>query len=217
MKSSVALTWFFITIASAISRCSPKKTDDPKKYLFYLPGGIVLAQGIHAVSPDFGPYEYLRILDTLRSNGYEVISEVGPNGTEEAIYVDKVSKQIDSLLTLGVAPEKITVVGASLGAYITIDVAIRLKNSRINYAIMGMCWPDTYKDYATKDLCGNFLSIYESTDPHGSCLGLFEDKSCKPIVQEIMLDMENSHGFIYRPYKEWVRPLVAWMDAAGND
>lgn len=204
-------------LAFAMSTCIPRKADAPKKYLFYLPGGIVLAQGMHAVSPDFGPYEYLGILDTLRSYGYEVISEVGPNGTEEAMFADKVSKQIDSLLTLGVAPVKITVVGASLGAYITIDIAIRLKNSKINYAIMGMCWPNTYKDYAAKDLCGNFLSIYESSDPHGSCLRLFDDKNCKPTVLEIRLDMKNSHGFIYKPYKEWVRPLVAWMNAAVRD
>ena len=85
-------------------------------------------------------------------------------------------------------------------------------NKNIKYAILGMCSPDTYKSYKGRELCGNFLSIYEASDPHGSCLKLFEDKHCITGIKEIKLNMNNSHAFLYKPYKEWVYPLANWIN-----
>jgi hypothetical protein len=195
-----------------ISAFVPKETDASQKFLFYLHGGIIQEQGINAFSPRFGPYEYLEILDTLRSYGFNVISEARPRGTEEAVYALKVSKQIDTLVSQGVKPENIIIVGASQGAYIAIELARRLKNSRINYAILALC--SAYAlDYFLKEpvaLCGNFLSIYESSDSKGSCYRLLAEKECKTGYKEIKLNMGNGHGFIYKPYREWVLPLVKW-------
>jgi surfactin synthase thioesterase subunit len=67
-----------------------------------------------------------------------VISEARPKGTDEVEYANKVSGQIDTLLTSGVAAENIVVVGASLGAYIAVETANKLKNSNINYAILAL-------------------------------------------------------------------------------
>lgn len=195
-----------------ISAFAPKRPDASQKYLFYLHGGIVQEQGINAVSPRFGAYEYLKILDTLRSHGFNVISEPRPKGTEDLAYAVKVSKQIDTLMSRGVAPENIIVVGASQGAYIAIGVARRMKNSRISYAILALC-SEYALDYFLKDpvaLCGNFLSIYETSDSKGSCHKLLSDKLCKTGYTEISLSMGNGHGFIYKPYREWVLPLVQW-------
>jgi hypothetical protein len=199
-----------------ISACVPKKTDGSQKFLFYLHGGIVQEQGINAVSPRFGAYEYLKILDTLRSHGFYVISEARPRGTEEAAYAMKVSRQIDTLISRGVAPENIIVVGASQGAYITIALARQLKSSRISYAILALC-SEYALDYFLKEpteLCGNFLSIYESSDSKGSCQRLLAEQQCKKGYKEIKLNMGNGHGFIYKPYPEWVLPLVRWAGEA---
>jgi hypothetical protein len=172
--------------------------DTTKTYLFYLHGGIAIEQG-KGISQYYGVYEYQGILDTLASYGYKVISEARPMGNHEGKYADRVVAQVDTLLKAGVNPGRISIVGASAGAYITIDAAVRLKNKNIRYAILGMCRPDTYKNYSGKEICGDFLSIYESSDPHGSCLKLFEDKHCKTGIQEIKLNMNNSHAFLYKP------------------
>jgi len=185
--------------------------DTLKTYLFYLHGQITLEKG-KGISQYFGIYEYQNILDTFSSYGYKVISEPRPINADDGLYSVKVSMQIDTLLKAGVKPGKITVVGASAGAYITIDVAIRVKNKNIKYAILGMCESDTYKSYKDKELCGNFLSIYEASDPHGSCLKLFEDKYCITSLKEIKLSMNNNHAFLYKPYNEWVHPLVNWIN-----
>jgi hypothetical protein len=185
--------------------------DTSKIYLFYLHGQIAIENG-KGVSRYFGVYEYQSILDTFSSYGYKVISEPRPIDADDGVYSIKLSKQIDTLLAAGINPAKIVVVGASAGAYITIDVAMRLKNLKIKYAILGMCLPDTYKSYIGKELCGTFLSIYESSDSHGSCLELFSDKHCIKSVEEIKLNMNNSHAFLYKPYKEWIYPLINWIN-----
>ncbi len=185
--------------------------DSSKIYLFYLHGQIKIENG-KGISQYFGVYEYQHILDTFSSYGYKVISEPRPMDADEAEYAGKVTRQIDTLLKAGVKPARICIVGASAGAYITIDVATRVMNKDIKYAILGMCESETYKSYEDKDLCGNFLSIYESSDPHGSCLKLFKDKNCLTGIKEIKLNMNNSHAFLYKPYKEWVYPLTNWIN-----
>lgn len=185
--------------------------DQPITYLFYLHGQIAIENG-KGVSAYWGVYEYQSILDTLSGFGYKVISEARPMDSDEKGFASKVSWQIDTLLKAGVSPARICVVGASAGAYIAMDIAERVKNEQVKYVIMGMCWPNTYKRYSGKELCGNFLSIYESSDPHGSCLKLLEDQHCKTGIEEIELNMNNSHGFLYKPYKEWINPMVNWIN-----
>jgi len=98
-----------------------------KKHVFYLHGGIVQAQGENAVSDLFGPYKYKDILQELCDQGYNVISEVRPKDTREIEYAQLVSKQIDSLQSIRVPMSHIVVVGASLGAYIAMELAIQRK------------------------------------------------------------------------------------------
>jgi hypothetical protein len=217
MKSALFLLIFLMIITTTngqtISTYIPEEVDKSKKYLFYLHGGIVQEHGINAVSPEFGPYEYLKILDSLRRYGFNVISEARPKGIRVEKYADRVSKQIDTLLILGVAPDDVIVVGASLGAYITVETAHKLKNSKINYVIMALCneYNLNYYSKYKKELCGNFLSIYESSDQKGSCDKLLMEQHCKSGYKEIRLNMGNGHGFIYRSYKEWILPIVNWV------
>ncbi|MFQ5708631.1 MAG: hypothetical protein ACE5HO_14340 [bacterium] len=223
MKSLVAVACLFLmgvsnTIGQAISPSIPKKVKEDERYLFYLHGGIIQSQGINAVSPYWGRYEYTSILDTLRSYGYHVISDARPKDTDLLQYAAKVSKEIGTLLKSGVTPENIIVVGASMGAGITIDISIRVKNSKIKYAVLGICREASWKSYLEHysdneiELCGDFLSIYETSDSYGSCESYFKDRHCISGFKEIKLNMNNGHGFLYKPYKEWVHPLVKWIN-----
>jgi len=127
-----------------VSKNISKDIDTSKTYLFYLHGQITIVHG-KGISQYFGVYEYQSILDTFASYGYKVISEARRINADDDVYSVKVSRQIDTLLKAGVNPLKICVVGASAGAYITMDIAIRVKNKKIKYAILGMCEPDTLK------------------------------------------------------------------------
>lgn len=190
----------------------PEKIDRSGRYLFYLHGKIIEEQGADAFSKEYGKYEYQKILDTLSKAGFVVISEQRPKNAQSEKYASRVVAQIDSLLKAKVAPEKITVVGASKGAWISIIVSSKLKNEKVKFVLMGIC-DDAY-DYSLDmfKICGNILSIYEKSDQlGGSCSKLIAlNRDCISRTSEIELNLGNGHGFIFRPYNEWVIPVIEW-------
>ncbi len=52
----------------------PNPIDPAARDLFYLHGRIVELRGAEAVSPDFGRYEYRKILEALASRGFTFMS-----------------------------------------------------------------------------------------------------------------------------------------------
>lgn len=192
----------------------PSPINKSEKFLFYLHGGVVTVLGNNAINqsvPEWGPYEYLNILDSLRSRGFHVISERRFEGVDDSVYVNKMVNQIDSLFNAGVRPKNILVVGASAGWNITLHVSAKLKKKNMKYVIMGGCWPDTYQSYVDLALYGKFLSIIETTDPHGTCYRIFEKRKHISGYTEIKLNTGLSHGFIYKGHQEWIDPIVAWF------
>lgn len=197
----------------SIGSSLPKKVKKSAKYVFYLHGAVVTYLGNNAINPpvaEYGPYEYLNILDTLKKRGFEVISERRWPEVKDSVYVNKIAGQIDSLLLKRVKPGNIVVLGASAGWGIGIRVSAKVKNKEVKYVLMGGCWPNDYKEYVHLELYGDFLSIIEATDPRGTCYALFENSKYSKEFKEIRLNTGLSHGFIYKGYKEWVDPVADW-------
>jgi hypothetical protein len=211
------IIFIMIICLAILSNCSFKHQQEnvvnQQKYMIYLHGGIVQEQGINAVSPYYGKYEYLAIVDSLRSQGIAVISEVRKKGTEDKAYAVKVKSQIDSLLAKGVKPLNISVVGASAGAYIAMETAIIVKQPEIKFALIGLCsdyalnYFSAYKDHVV----GDFLSIFESSDSKQSCSSIFKEPHPQVRFKEIQLNMGINHSFLFQPHDEWVKPLVEWV------
>ena len=200
-------------VTYSIHTSLPQSVDTAARYLFYLHGGIVQQQGAHAVSPHYGPYKYLDILDSLKAQGFYVISEVRPKMVTDSMYTILLSQQIDTLLERGVTADHISVVGASLGAYITYEAAAIVQNESIKYALLGFCNAHVLEYYRSLPLYpkGRFLSIFERSDDKKSCATLFAQATPGQTFSEIALSMSNSHAFLYQPFDEWVAPLVHWI------
>jgi hypothetical protein len=194
----------------------PDSIDPAAKYLFYLHGKIVEDQGIPAVSPDFGEYEYEAILQKFVGYGFTVISEQRPKNADGMEYANRVVKQIKSLLNAGVPAKNITVVGASKGAAITIEISHLLENKETNFVIMGICNPDNVAEFLQNgtSLYGNVLSIYDFADTEygGSCEDLFIFSEGKGLARhdEIVLHIGTGHGILFQPLGEWMLPAVQW-------
>jgi hypothetical protein len=190
----------------------PDKVDRNAKYLFYLHGIIVENYGIRPTSPEHGVYEYEQILETLAGKGFIVISEARPRGTIVTEYAAKVVGQINKLLAAGVAPQHVTVVGASRGGGIAIAVSSSLRNKDVNFVIMAACSDsDIYKTFKP-DLWGNVLSIYDYKDTVGPCGQFYARATGLNRHREIVVRLGIGHGLLYRPYKEWVDPVVEWAN-----
>jgi hypothetical protein len=198
----------------AVSSPGPATIVDSQLYLFYLHGALITEMGNNATNrgaPEWGPYEYLNILDSLKTHGYNVISEIRKREVDNQFYVDKIARQIDSLLRKGVGADQIIVVGASSGWDITLRVSSKMQNEDLNFVIMGGCWPESYKDYRTIELYGNFLSIIEKTDPHKTCGMIFTKRKRIKGYKEIELNTGLSHGFFYKGRKDWIEPISEWV------
>ena len=187
---------------------APQKIDPKAHYLFYLHGRIV-EDDRRPKSPQFGFYEYDQILETFRARGFVVLSEQRPKGTEIEKYAVKVAKQVEDLLKAGASPRQITVVGASQGSWIAMLASTHLKNRDLNFVFIAGCSADT--DFLKMiDWHGNVLSIYERTDRAGTCEKLRADATGLTQYEELVLNTNLRHGFIYRPLKEWIEPTIAW-------
>ncbi len=196
----------------------PDSIDPAKRYLFYLHGKIIEDQGIPAISPDYGEYEYAAILEKLGGYGFVVMSEQRPKTTDDAAYARKIKEQVTTLLEAGVPAKNITVVGASKGAGIAVYVSHLLKNDQVNYVIMAICHPDVVEGFKQDRvfLTGNVLSIYDSADDEfaGSCRELFSLSEGKGISRcdEVVLNVGAGHGILYKPLDEWILPTVQWAN-----
>ena len=190
------------------SVASSALTDE--RYLFYLHGRIVEEQGAEAVSERFGPYAYKEIVQVFSDRGFTVRSEVRQKNTDVHKYANRLAGQIKELLDTGVAPQRITVVGASKGAVIAMLTSTRLQNSEVNFVLIAGCngWAEAT---LAINLCGRILSIFEQSDEIGrSCQLIFSASTCEPVVREIELTTGKVHGVLYQPLSEWVEPTVAW-------
>jgi hypothetical protein len=193
----------------------PSSIDPQQQYLFYLHGKIIEDQGIPAISPEFGEYQYSTILKEFSQHGFVVVSEIRAKHTDAMAYARKIVDQVTNLINAGVPPMNITVVGASKGAWIAIHVSHLLTNEEVNFVILAICNPGALEVFRQNQIAlkGNVLSIYDAVDEYaGSCQELFSYSEGKGIstYDEIVLDIGTGHGILYQPLDEWVLPTVAW-------
>lgn len=217
MNMKLFLRVLLICTVAILSCCrgSSKRAINSNRYLFYQHGGVVTVLGDNAINqsvPEWGPYEFSNILDSLRKRDFIVISEIRREGVSDSLYAYKIVRKIDSLLIGGVKTEQILVVGASAGWHITLLVASTLKSKNMHYVLMGGCWPETHETYSEFKLTGHFLSMIEESDPHGACNQIFDNKSSVSSFQEVKLNTGLSHGFIYKGYESWIDPIITWYE-----
>jgi hypothetical protein len=193
----------------------PSNMDPSARYLFYLHGKIIEDQGLPAISPEYGEYRYVEILEALQSYGFVVISEQRPRGTDAEEYARRVAAQVADLLDSGVPAGSITVVGASKGAAIAMIVSDLVADADVNYVLLGACNAGTISELMQQGvaLSGNVLAISDSSDEYaGSCEDLFAISEGHGLARhaEVVLQVGTGHGILYEPLADWVLPTVQW-------
>lgn len=216
--SPTATAFSTIDELESIGNEFPSSIDPAKRYLFYLHGRILEDQGIPAVSPEFGEYRYDDILKTLQSYGFVVISEQRPQNADGWVYAQRTARQVAKLLTAGVPPGSITVVGASKGGAIATVASDLVGSSEVNYVLLASCHPTLIDEWKQQGLTlsGNVLAIYDFADDEysGSCEELFAVSDGKGLSRhdELVLHVGTGHGILYEPLPEWVLPTVKWAN-----
>jgi len=193
----------------------PAAIDAAGRYLFYLHGRIIEDQGLPAVSPEFGEYEYEAILQSLQGTGLIVISEVRAKDTSPATYAARIKDQVRLLKDAGVPSQHITVVGASKGAYIAALASSAIKDPSINFVLLATCYPGMSDEWSGsgRRLYGAVLAIRDAADAYaGSCEELFRQSEGGGLGahKEIVLHVGTGHGILYHPLDAWIEPTLEW-------
>jgi hypothetical protein len=193
----------------------PDTPDQNECYLFYLHGLIVEEAGIRPKSEEHGYYEYERIVNSLAQEGFIVISEVRASGTQVKPYAEKVAGQIKKLLDHNIPPQQITVVGASKGGVISAYISTWLKETGINFVFLAGLFEKCLQD---QDLIlyGNILSVHDRSDKLSITPEMYFQRSKNlSRAKAIVLNLDVGHGLIYKPYREWIDPLIDWIKTTG--
>ena len=194
-----------------IFQAIPDNPDSSERYLFYLHGLIVEEAGVRPRSDEHGYYEYQMILEELAREGFNVISEAREKGTEIKPYAEKIASQVRHLMQCGVSPENITIVGASKGGIISAYISNLLREKEINYVFLAGLFEKCLVDKNLK-LYGNVLSIHDRSDKLSITPDLYFERSAGlGHFDHIVLTLDVGHGLIYKPYREWLDPLLAWV------
>lgn len=181
-----------------------------ESYLFYLHGHIVEGSDGRPAHPEYGVYDYPAIVAAFEEEGFTVISEIRPAGTDGLAYAGRVAAQVDSLIGLGVPAEDISVVGMSKGGGIALATSVQLANADVNFVLMGTCYGQP-QDMPPMLMRGRVLLIHEDSD--------VVTRRCsdrRPPADEglefrrLRTRTDRGHGAFFRPDPAWLAPTVAW-------
>ena len=180
-------------------------------HIYYLHGKINEEQGRNAVSEKFGKFEIDEILKQLNVNNSVIHCEIRTKDTDVKIYATKISREIDSLINSGIPPKNITIVGASKGAIIAMNIS-NINKHNINYVFLA-----GNNDYQEKNndwkFHGQILCIYDlSDDIAGKNYNYWKEKpNYSTIFEQLEIKTNLGHGFLYKPLKEWINPTKEWI------
>ncbi|MFN0152284.1 MAG: hypothetical protein ACKVU1_16390, partial [bacterium] len=190
------------------------------RHLIYLHGRIVQEQqSARPHHPEFGYYELDEILTAFRERGFVVSGEIRPKSATVSSAADSVVARVRRLVASGVATDRITVVGGSMGASIALLASARLQNPDVRFCTLGACLSENVRALIADEGAapsGRVLAIRESSDELvGPCAPWHADADSAPEIdaREVVLNTGLSHGFLYRPLLVWVDRVAEWATA----
>lgn len=205
------LSYLLLTVI--ITACNPM----PKAaYIFFFHNRFLENHPLEAAHPTYGIVEYAKIIAAFEAANFEVISEKRAPNTNARDYALNIKTQIDSLLALGIAPNKITVIGTSKGGYIAQYVSTFTRIPDLNFVFIGSYRDRDLVQIPEINFCGNILNIYEQTDPFGvSAIKRKENSTLEiPHFKEIALNTGLKHGFLFKADQRWIQPCIQWAKQA---
>lgn len=195
---------------------SSKKSENPNNennYVFFIHNKFLEENPDGTFADKYNvTVDYKGILQSFKNDGFLVFSEKRSTKANERAFANKVVSQIDSLISKGVQPNHITVIGTSKGGYIAQFVSTFAKNPNLNFVFIGSFQDTDIEEIPAIQFCGNILTIYEKSDIFGVSAIRRKETSKLKInhFKEIELNTGLKHGFLYIASDEWIKPCKMW-------
>lgn len=211
--------YYIITVLLLFSfiGCQAKKKEQnkwiEKDYIFFIHNKFLEENPDGTYSDTYGvTVNYKGIVESYKNDGFVVFSEKRPAETNEQDYARKVVSQIDSLISKGIKPNHITVIGTSKGGYIAQFISTFAKQPDMNFVFIGSFQNEDIERLPTINFCGNILTIYEKSDVFGVSAIKRKETSKLKIneFKEIELNTGLKHGFLYIASDLWIKPSKMW-------
>lgn len=183
------------------------------RYIIFLHNRFLETNSLEDEHPKYGKVDYHGIVQQFEKAEFEVLSKIRKgeniNATE---YADSVIVLIDSLISLGIPEQNITIVGISKGGYIAQYVATEAKQEDLNYVFVGAFNLRDVQDIPQIQFSGNVLNIYEKSDPYSdpAITRVQTTKRRMGHFKDLEINTGLNHGFIFVPRKEWIEPTIEW-------
>lgn len=204
--------FLFVLVLTIQFSCKSKFSEtDNTKQIIYIHGRIIEQQGENAYSEEFGKYELDSIISALEFEKSVVHYEIRTENVEPKEYANKISKQIDSLILLGIKPTNITIIGASKGAIIASNVS-DLNSNPINYVFLA--GNNEYQELNNNwKFHGQVLCIYDRSDNiAGKNYDYWQNnENYTTKFEQLELTTNLGHGFLFKPLDAWVEPTKKWI------
>lgn len=203
----------FLIFTSCNSNKEDQKSETEKDYIFFLHNKFLEENPDGTFADKYNvTVDYKGILQSFKNDGFVVFSEKRSPKANERAFAKKVVSQIDSLISKGVQPDHITVIGTSKGGYIAQFVSTFAKNPDLNFVFIGSFQDTDIEEIPAIQFCGNILTIYEKSDIYGvSAIRRKETSKLKVNrFKEIELNTGLKHGFLYIASDEWIKPCKMW-------
>ncbi|MDN3491828.1 alpha/beta hydrolase [Winogradskyella bathintestinalis] len=197
--------------SSLLFACDSHKDQ---RYIFFLHNRFIETHALDELHPQYGKTEYLEIICAFENYGFNVFSEIRKGNVDVRDYAASLVTEIDSLISTGVNPKAITIIGTSKGGYIAQYVSTFANNPNLNFVFIASFRNEDLHNISEINYCGNILNIFEKTDPFGvSAIERRNRSTCNiKNFKEIELDTKLGHGFLFRPLDEWIAPSVTWAN-----
>ncbi|HEX9189640.1 MAG TPA: hypothetical protein VGB87_21375, partial [Vicinamibacteria bacterium] len=155
-----------LPLAVLFARPAPAAAAEPApRHLIYLHGRIVQEQqSPRPRHPRFGHYELEAILSAFRERGLVVRGGIRPKTASVDESAAEVADEVRRLLASGVPADRVTIVGASMGASIALGASSRLRKPELRVVLLGACLSASVREMPGEGPSGRFLSIREASD-----------------------------------------------------
>ena len=204
---------FIFIVTNCHSNKEIKNTKYEQDYIFFIHNKFLEDNPDGTFSEKYNvTVDYKGILQSFENDGFVVFSEKRSPKANERAFANKVISQIDSLISKGVQPNHITVIGTSKGGYIAQFVSTFVKNPNLNFVFIGSFQDSDIEEIPEIQFCGNILTIYEKSDIYGVSAIKRKETSTLKInrFKEIELNTGLKHGFLYIASDEWIKPCKMW-------
>ena len=215
MRAALGLAQILLIciITNCHSNKEIKNTKYEQDYIFFIHNKFLEDNPDGTFSEKYNvTVDYKGILQSFENDGFVVFSEKRSSKANERAFANKVISQIDSLISKGVQPNHITVIGTSKGGYIAQFVSTFAKNPGLNFVFIGSFQDSDIEEIPEIQFCGNILTIYEKSDIYGVSAIKRKETSTLKInrFKEIELKTGLKHGFLYIASDEWIKPCKMW-------